>query len=392
MNNRASVFSVADLLATDARKHRLIEVMIATKTYLAHSVFTGNKILQQHAVVTENNTIIGIKPVDEITPDENIIEYKNGLIAPAFIDLQLYGANKRLLSVLPDATTVKAIYDYSKTGGALHCMPTLGSSTYETIFKCVDAIKDYWNADSRGVLGLHVEGPWINVAKRGAHNPKWIFSPTIEKAKELLEYGKGVIKMITLAPEVVSEELINLVHSYNVVVSAGHTNATYEQATNSFNTIKTATHLYNAMSALQHREPGMVGAVLDHSSVYCSIVPDGYHVSFPAIRIAKKIMGKRLFAITDAVTEATEGYYQHTLDGDKYTANGILSGSALTMNKCLKNFVEHCGINIGEALRMCSLYPAHIMNMDDELGYILEGRKANMVVLDKDLNVLETIQ
>ena len=385
------MFSVADLLAADVRKHRLIKAMSITKTYLADIIFTGNEILKQHAVVTENNIIITIKPVNEIPPGENIVEYKNTLIAPAFIDLQLYGAHKRLLSVLPDATTVKAIYDYSKAGGASHCMPTLGTSTYETIFKCIDAIKDYWNAGGQGVLGLHVEGPWISVAKRGAHNPEWIFSPTIEQAKELLEYGKGVIKMITIAPEVVNETLIDLVHSYNVVVSAGHTNATYEQATTSFNTIRTATHLYNAMSALQHREPGMVGAVLDHASVFCSIVPDGYHVNFPAIRIAKKIMDKRLFAITDAVTETDEGYYQHTLDGDKYTANGILSGSALTMNKCLKNFVDHCDINIEEALRMCSLYPAQVMNMENELGYILEGRKTNMVVLDESLNMITTI-
>jgi N-acetylglucosamine-6-phosphate deacetylase len=365
--------------------------MSNTKTYLAERIFTGNEMLQQHVIVVENNIVTDIKPVSELTSNENIVEFKNALIAPAFIDLQLYGAHKRLLSVLPDATTVKAIYEYSKAGGASHCVPTLGTSTYETIFKCIDAIKDYWNASGQGVLGLHVEGPWINVAKRGAHNPAWIFSPTVEQAKELLEYGKGVIKIITLAPEVVNEAVIDLVHSYNVVVSAGHTNATYEQATNSFKTIRTATHLYNAMSALQHREPGMVGAVLDHPSVYCSIVPDGYHVNFPAIRIAKKIMGEKLFAITDAVTETTEGYYQHTLDGDKYTANGILSGSALTMNKCLKNFVEHCDINIEEALRMCSLYPARVMKIENESGIIATGRKANMVVLDKEFNVITTI-
>ncbi len=365
--------------------------MSNTKTYLAGNIFTGNEILKQHAIVVENNIITSIKPVNELISNENIVEFKNALMAPAFIDLQLYGAHERLLSVLPDASTVKSIYDYSRSGGASHCMPTVGTNTYETIFKCIDAIKDYWNVGGQGVLGLHVEGPWISVAKRGAHNPEWIFSPTIEQAKELLEHGKGAIKMITLAPEIVSEEIINLIHSYNIVVSSGHTNATYEEATNSFNTIKTATHLYNAMSALQHREPGMVGAVLDHPSVYCSIVPDGFHVNFPAIRIAKKIMNKRLFAITDAVTETNQGYYQHTLDGDKYTANGILSGSALTMNKCLKNFVEQCEIEIEEALRMCSLYPAQVMNMENELGYILEGRKANLVVLDEDFNVITTI-
>jgi N-acetylglucosamine-6-phosphate deacetylase len=135
----------------------------------------------------------------------------------------------------------------------------------------------------------------------------------------------------------------------------------------------------------------MVGAVLDHDKVFCSIVPDGYHVSFPAIRIAKKVMGERLFGITDAVTETNEGYYQHVLEGDKYTANGILSGSALTMNKCVKNFVEHGNINIDEALRMCSLYPARVIKKENELGSIATGRKVNMVVINNAFEVLETI-
>ncbi len=365
--------------------------MTNIKTYLAEKIFTGNEVLHQHAVVIKDDLIVDVIASNKINNETEIIHFKDALIAPAFIDLQLYGANKRLLAMYADAESVKAIYDYSKAGGCSHCMPTVATNTYQTIFNCIDAIKSYWNAGGKGVLGLHVEGPWISKEKRGAHNTDWIFSPTFQQAKELLDYGKDVIKIITVAPEVVSEEIIDLIHSYNIVVSAGHTNATYKQATQSFNKIKTATHLYNAMSALQHREPGMVGAVLDHSEIFCSIVPDGYHVSFPAIRIAKKIMGERLFAITDAVTETHEGFYQHTLDGDKYTANGILSGSALTMNKCAKNFVEHCNINVDEALRMCSLYPAKVINKENELGLIAKNRKANMVVLNDKFDVIKTI-
>jgi len=364
--------------------------MSNTKTYLAERIFTGYEMLYKHAVIVIDNVIEAIIPEVDVKGNADVIDLKNTLIAPGFIDLQLYGAYGKLLSAYATAETVKAIYDYSRTGGASHCMPTVGTSTYETIFQCIDAVKAYWNAGGQGVLGLHVEGPWISVAKRGAHNAAWIFAPTVEQAKELLEYGKGVIKMITVAPEIVSSEVIDLVHSYNIVVSAGHSNATYEQATALFNTIKTATHLYNAMSALQHREPGMAGAILDHASVYCSIVPDGYHVSFPAIRIAKKIMGERLFAITDAVTETGEGFYKHTLEDDRYTSNGILSGSALTMNKCAKNFVEHCGISIEEALRMCSVYPAKVMGKENELGLIATGRKVNMVVLNDKLDVIKT--
>ncbi len=365
--------------------------MSNTKIFRAEKIFTGHEMLQQHAIVVKDDVIEEVIPADKINSDSDVTDFKNALIAPAFIDIQLYGAYKRLLSVYSDATTVKAIYDYSKAGGASHCMPTVSTNTYQVIFKCIDAVRDYWKQNGKGVLGLHVEGPWISKEKRGAHNADWIFAPTIEQAKELLEYGKDVIKIITVAPEVVSEEIVDLIHSYNIVVSAGHTNATYEQATKSFDKIRTSTHLYNAMSGLQHRAPNMVGAIFNHDKVFCSIVPDGYHVSFPAIRIAKKIMGERLFAITDAVTETHEGYYQHVLEGDKYTANGILSGSALTMSKCAKNFVEHCDIKIDEALRMCSLYPAQVIKKENELGSIATGRKANLVVLNDAFDVLEII-
>jgi N-acetylglucosamine-6-phosphate deacetylase len=193
----------------------------------------------------------------------------------------------------------------------------------------------------------------------------------------LLEYGKNVITMITIAPEVCSREVIDLIQSYGVIISAGHSNATFEEANEGFSKgISAATHLYNAMSPLQHRAPGMVGAVMNHSNIMSSIVPDGYHVDFAALSIAKKVMKHRLFFITDAVTETNEGPYPHQPDGDKYVSNGILSGSALTMAKSVKNCVEKAGIELSEALRMASLYPARAMRLDNKLGKIAKGYKA----------------
>ncbi len=194
--------------------------------------------------------------------------------------------------------------------------------------------------------------------------------------------------MITLAPEVCSKEVVELIRSYGVIISAGHSNATYEEATSAFDSgIHAATHLYNAMSSLQHRAPGMVGAIFDHATVMASLVPDGFHVDFSAIRIAKKILKERLFVITDAVTETNIGPYHHHLTADKYEAAGILSGSALTMAKSLRNLVNHVGIEIEEALRMVSLYPAQVMKRADSMGMILKGYDANLVMLDESLNV-----
>ncbi|WP_153799847.1 N-acetylglucosamine-6-phosphate deacetylase [Foetidibacter luteolus] len=360
--------------------------------YTAANIFNGTDMLQRHAIVVAGSFIESVTPLVSLDETIELVDFGDAYIAPAFIDIQLYGAHGRLLSVYPDAETVTAIVDYSTSGGAAYCMPTVGTSTYEVIFKCIDAIRDYWKQGGKHVPGLHVEGPWISKAKRGAHNEEWIFSPTVAQAKELLDYGKGVIKLITLAPEVCGDDIVQLVRSHNIFVSAGHSNATYQQATAAFDKgIEMATHLYNAMSGLMHREPGMVGAIFNHPNVRASIVPDGHHVDFAAIRIAKKMLGERLFVITDAVTETTEGFYQHSFDNDKYAANGILSGSALTMGKAVKKLVEHAGISLPEALRMCSLYPARAINLSDETGLIKKGYRADMVVLDNNLNVVQIV-
>lgn len=360
--------------------------------YQAETIYTGIGRLRHHSIVVSNNIIESLEPTVSLSNDIEVKDYGDAIIAPAFIDLQLYGAFGRLLSVYPDAFTVGEIYRYCREGGAAYCMPTVATNTYDVIFSCIDAVKQYWKEGGKGVLGLHVEGPWISKAKRGAHNPDWIFSPTLAQAKELLEYGKGVIRIITIAPEEVSKEVIDRIRSYNIIISAGHSNATYNQATESFNNgIEAVTHLFNAMSPLHHREPGLAGATLDHDFVSASIIPDGHHVDYAAIRIAKKIMGGRLFVITDAVTETTKGYYPHTLEGDKYVANGILSGSALQLNKAVRNLVQHVGIDIEEALRMCSLYPARVINQSDEIALLKKGFPAQIVILDKEFNVIETI-
>ena len=356
----------------------------------ADEIFTGYEMLQGYVLLLENNVVRDIITKKQ-TSQTDVKDYGNAIIAPALIDLQLYGASGRLLSALPDAATVKAIAEYSKKGGTCLCMPTVATQTYPVIFKCIDAIKTYWQQGGTNVIGLHVEGPWISKEKRGAHNPDWIFSPSIEEAKQLLEYGKDVIRMITIAPEVCSDAVIVLIKSYNIIISAGHSNATYEEATAAFSKgIHTATHLYNAMSALQHRSAGMVGAVLNHPSVTCSLVPDGHHVSWPAIQIAKKIMDNRLFAITDAVAATNEGYYQHAESNDMYTSNGILSGSALTMHKAFFRLVRNGSIDVEEALRMCSLYPAQVMQLDN-YGVIEKSKPFNAIVLNEELELMEVI-
>lgn len=361
--------------------------------YLPHAIFDGNEIRTGIAVAVSNGIIEALVPEQHLPAGATVERFAGALLAPSFIDLQIYGANKKLLAVHPTADALHDLYAYCSAGGAPLFQPTVATNTSEVFFKAIDAVRSYRASGGKGVIGLHVEGPWISMAKRGAHLPECVHAPTVAEARELLERGKGVITMITLAPEVCSPEVIELVQSYGVVISAGHSNATFEEANRAFDHagIPVATHMFNAMSALQHRGPGLAGALMLHPSAKASIIPDGHHVDYAAIRIAKKLMGSRLFAITDAVTETTEGGYQHQLVGDKYEANGILSGSALTMHAAFYNLVQHVGVDVPEALRMCSRYPAAVMGLDNKYGKIEPGYAASFVVLDEKQQLVKTI-
>lgn len=361
------------------------------QAFIATKIFTGESWFTNHAVIVKGNIIEKIVPASLIPASLHTERFDNCIIAPAFIDLQIYGANGKLLAVYPEAASLYQLNDYCKKGGAAFCLPTVATNTKEVVYRCIDAVRNYWSEGGEGVLGLHLEGPWINVAKRGAHIESLIHAPTIKEAEELLEYGKDVIKMITLAPEICSKEVIELILSHNIIISAGHSNATYDEAITGFsNGISAVTHLYNAMSPLQHREPGLVGASMDNSAVMASIIPDGHHVDYTALRIAKQVMKERLFVITDAVTETTKGFYQHKGVDDKFEAGNILSGSALTMAKAVQNLVNFGHIELGEAIRMCSLYPAKVIGLKGQ-GKIEKGWNTRMVVMNDKMEVKQLL-
>ncbi len=363
-----------------------------TNIYTADQIFTGTEWLAGQAIVVQDGIIQAIVPEAELAVAGNRIDYGSSFIAPALIDIQLYGASGKLLAAHPTPEAVSLTAEYCRSGGATLCLPTVATNSLDVFYRAIDAVKAYLAAGGKGVWGLHLEGPWINKVKRGAHPERFIHAPGVEEVESILAYGRGVVKMITLAPETCSPEIVEMIQDEGIIVSAGHSNATYEEATDAFNRgITTVTHLYNAMSALQHRSPGMVGAVMTHDKVKASVIVDGHHVDFAAIKIAKTIMKERLFVITDAVTETTEGVYQHSLVGDKYECNGTLSGSAITMFKSFQNLVNKVGVDQGEALRMCSLYPAEVLGCDDQWGKIAPGYAAQFIVVNKQLDLLEVI-
>jgi N-acetylglucosamine-6-phosphate deacetylase len=216
----------------------------------------------------------------------------------------------------------------------------------------------------------------------------YIKPPEPEEIKALLAGAGGVIKMMTVAPEICNRGIIKLLIDNGVVVAAGHSNATFSEAMKGYEWgISTTTHLFNAMSQMHHRDPGLPGAAFQSEKAFGSIIVDGLHVNYNVVSIAKKLMKERLFLISDAVEQNLKGVYQHVRQTDRFTLpDGTLSGSLLTMLKAVKNSVEHVGISLDEALRMASAYPARLMKMHDK-GRIEAGYKADLVLFNKDYEV-----
>src|SRR5579875_3817013 len=214
--------------------------------YLPEKIFTGDEWIYHHAIVVQDGLVQSVLPETDIDDHYQVQELPGSSIAPAFIDAQIYGAHGKLLAVYPEADALHALNDYCKSGGAALFVATLATNTLSVFHQGIDAVKAYWQQGGKGCFGLHLEGPWLNPAKKGAHIESLIHPPTLAEVKDLLKYGKGVIKVITLAPEVCSKEVMDYIQQQDIVISAGHSNATYEEATAAFNAgITTVTHLYN---------------------------------------------------------------------------------------------------------------------------------------------------
>lgn len=349
-------------------------------------IFTGDEWLDDTAVLVEADTIFA---VGNRFPDElEQIDCQNLRLVPAFIDLQIYGGGGRLFNSHPTTDTIRRTYDEIRRSGTLHFQITLSTLPLETVWQGFDAARAYQASGQPGLLGVHLEGPYFHPAKRGAHVAAFLRRPETAELADLLERGQGALTYLTFAPELFTDEHLELLRQSGIQLSAGHSNATYAEAQRGFaRGIGRVTHLFNAMSPLQHREPGLVGAAVE-SEALVSIVADGIHVDWPAVRIAKKLLGERLFFITDAVTEDVSGEYKFTFAGDRFVdAAGTLSGSALTMLQAVRNGVERAGFSLDEALRMASTYPARAAGLAQRLGRIAPGFAASLVLLDDELAV-----
>ncbi|MGB6130011.1 MAG: N-acetylglucosamine-6-phosphate deacetylase [Psychrilyobacter sp.] len=363
-------------------------------------IFTGEKSIFRKSLIIEGKKIKDIideKKLAILYPNIEIKDVKGRLIAPAFIDLQLNGCGGVLVNDDISEKTFKIINETNLKYGCTMYTPTLITCEDEKIEKSLEVMSKIENLEDLGIIGLHIEGPYISKEKKGTHREDYIRILSDEIIEKI---SNSKTTILTLAPENATTTHINKLVSGGITVSMGHTNGTYDEISNKLPYgITMATHLYNGMSSYNHREPGAVGAILNSKKLTAGIIVDGLHCHYAAVKIAKKLLGDRLFLVTDAAAPAGtdmkeflfEGKRCFHSNGELRNEEGSLAGSVLTMIKGVQNLVEYVGESLEESLRMASLYPAKAIGIDDRYGKIKKGYIADLVILDEKINLKNVI-
>lgn len=352
--------------------------------------------IEKGSILIENGKIKEINPLTY--DDEEILDADGLYLSPGFIDVHIHGAGG---FDTMDGTT-EAINTIAKTivkHGTTSFTPTTMTVSIDDIHKSMEVIKTLKEKGTDGahVLGAHLEGPFINPEAIGAQNPAYLLPPTISAYNEIVKGCEDAVVSITLAPEVPgSKELIKYLSSKGIVCSIGHTKATYREAIEAIECGAChSTHLYNAMTPLNHRNPGVVGATFD-SDITTETISDGIHISYPALRIAytQKTTDKVLL-ITDAMMACSMPDGEYSLGGQDVTVidgaarlkNGALAGSVLTLDKAVNNVYKNSSLPLHEIVKMASYNGARHCKVHDHKGQIKEGYDADLILFDDNINV-----
>ncbi|CDG00063.1 N-acetylglucosamine-6-phosphate deacetylase [Avibacterium paragallinarum] len=361
-------------------------------------IYTAEAVLYGQAVVVEGDKIVAIVPQENVPSELEQIDLQGHNLTAGFIDLQLNGCGGVMFNGETSVKTLEIMQETNLRSGTTSYLPTFITADDEGMKKAVVVMREYLKTHQNQALGLHLEGPYLSVEKKGVHQVEYIRAIS-EEMKDFLCQNAEVISKITLAPENPTAQYVAEFVAKGIVVSIGHSNATYEIAKQAIeNGASFATHLHNAMSPISSgREMGVVGAVLE-SDIYAGIIVDGLHVEFDNIKIDKKAKGDKLCIVTDATAAAGAeidsfdfvGKTVYVRNGKCYDANGTLGGSAITMIESVENAVKHVGIPLDETLRMCNYYPAKAIGVTDRLGDISEGKIANLTLFNAQFEVLAT--
>jgi N-acetylglucosamine-6-phosphate deacetylase len=360
---------------------------------LKGQVVTDYEVWPEGSVLLEGGYIREVSPDDSL-PAEEVHEYEDSLLLPGFVDLQVNGAFG--VDVATEPSRVAELSEKLLSTGTTAYLPTIISSPESLYEEVLPRLAAQAGGPGAEVLGVHLEGPFINLRKRGAHAAAHVVPPDPGLLVRLLDLAP--VRMITVAPELEgSEELMALAASRGVAVSAGHSDAPFELAYEAFDgSVAGVTHLFNAMSAMHHREPGLPGAAFAHPRVACGLIADGLHVHPEMVGLTFRMLGPdRLCLTTDAIAAAGMGDGEYHLatrtvyvgGGTPRLGSGEIAGSVLTMNEALRNILAFTGCTLPEAARMTSTAPARLIGEGRRKGRLTPGYDADVTVLAPDLSV-----
>ena len=361
-------------------------------------VLIDGELVRGRVVVIDGARIVSILGDGELPGDIASIDLQGQMLFPGFIDSQVNGGGGRLFNDDPSVETIAAIGAAHRRFGTTGFLPTLISDDPHKIEAALEAVRAAIASGVPGVLGVHIEGPFLNEEKRGIHDPAKI-RPLSDEEIALLSLGTGGRTIVTLAPEKVPVEAIRRLADAGILVCAGHTNATADCIAEALrNGLRGFTHLFNAMSQLAAREPGVVGAALYDENSWCGLIVDGHHVDARVLRLALRATALRRFMlVTDAMpsvggskTFMIGGEKISVVDGRAANTDGTIAGSDLDMASAVRNSLSMMDLDLADAVAMATANPAAFLGLDHEFGRIAHGYRASLVLLDNDLQVAET--
>ena len=373
--------------------------MSENKSFVGATIFDGFKRHFNSALIIQNNKVAEIIAEENVDPKTEQIVLAGGLLTPGFVDLQVNGGGGVLFNDNPSLENLKTICEAHIKLGSTSILPTLISDSPEVNKQAILAITDALDQKINGLVGLHLEGPHLARARKGAHEERFIRPMKEFDCLELESLANKIPNlMLTVAPEAVSSEQITRLSKAGAIISLGHTDCTFNQAADAVRAGATcATHLFNAMSPFGGREPGLVGAVLDTGKLFSGIIADGFHVNKTSINLAlraKEAPGA-LFLVSDAMS--TVGSDQkHFFLNDRLIArsqgklileDGTLAGADINLSDAVKYMVNVVGISQDDAIRMASLIPAKVLGVESEVGCLVPEARADFLWMKNDLEI-----
>lgn len=360
-------------------------------------VLTEQGLAAGLAVCLHGDRILDVVPDDDARLEGcERVDLGGQVLAPGFIDLQVNGGGDVLFNDAPSVETLRRIALAHRRYGTTGFLATLISSHRDVLRAAIEAVRQAIATGVPGVLGIHIEGPFIATARKGVHDPRAFRAADAEDIELITAPGHGCT-LLTLAPERVSTDQIAELRRRGVIVAAGHTDASYEDTRRALDAgLGGFTHLFNAMSPLQGRAPGAVGAALEDRASWCGIIVDGQHVHPASLRVA--LAAKRagqVILVTDAMPPVggtstsfrLDDRVVTCVDGRCTTPDGVLAGSCLDMASAVRNTVQRLGLDLPEALRMASAYPATALGLGTTFGRIAPGYRADLVALDAEARI-----